>query len=219
MRKHLSQIILGLLFWLLASPIAMAGVTEWQIQWQEDGTLQESVIVSGQPMQNLDASWQRKSEGTQQIYSRTIKSWEDYSRLKDKLPLNIHESNYIFCKATEISSSSQVEEDGLYASLQNTESMNLKINVPGAIQASSAEKTSNNTATWHIKNAGTAFSPSFNLKALTVDGLMLGICILTIGVVVMFIFFVVRMRRVDRIIAETYSLDNVKIEEDEGDLV
>lgn len=217
MRKHLPEIILGLLFLVFLTPVARAGEAEWQIRWQEDGSLQETVSVSGQLVENADSTWQKTSPGDRQVFSRTIKNWQEYNNLKDKLPVKANQSNYIVCTITEIKPDPQAAEGTLYADLSGKQPMNLQIEVPGMIRDSSADQTVQNSAIWQIEKPGTAFSPAFTLKAITLDGWMLGISILTLGVIIMFIFFVGRMRRVDRIIAETYSLDNINIEDDENE--
>jgi hypothetical protein len=50
-------------------------------------------------------------------------------------------------------------------------------------------------------------------KVVNVDGFLLGISILAIGVVGVFIFFVSCLRKVDKIIEEVYSLDNIQIDD------
>jgi len=220
MRKHLPAIILSLCILLLSAGVAMGSEAEWQIKWQEDGSLQEKVVLSAaQPLQNLDASWQSSSSGDQQIYSRTVKDWAEYMRLKDRLPIELQEKSFIVCKATDIKASSQVLEGSLYSSLKDTQAMELKIEVPGIIQANSADKLVDHTAIWQIQKPGTVFNEDFAIKAIVFDGWMLGISILSLGIIVMFLFFISRMRRVDRIIAETYSLDNIVIDDEEDETV
>ncbi len=220
MRKHLPAILLSLCILVLSTGVAMGSEAEWQIKWQEDGSLQEKVVLSAaQPIQNLDASWQSSSSGGQQIYSRTVKDWAEYMHLKDRLPIELQEKSFIVCKATDIKASSQVLEGSLYSSLKDTQAMELKIDVPGIIQANSADELVDHTAIWQIQKPGTVFNEDFALKAIVFDGWMLGISILSLGIIVMFLFFISRMRRVDRIIAETYSLDNIVIDDDEDETV
>ncbi len=218
MRKDIPTIILSLILVLLFSQVALGSQAEWQINWQEDGTLLEKVTVSGLPIQNSDPGWQKSMNGDQIIFTRTIKNWNEYNRLQDKLPLKVAESNYIFCTASKLTASNQLPGGTLYAGLSGIDRMNLKISVPGMITSSSVEPSDKRTVIWAVNNPGQQFNKDFSLKAISVDGFMLGITILTLGVIGLFIFFLGRMRRVNRLIDETYSLDNIVIEDDEIEL-
>lgn len=219
MKKHLPKIIVVSLFWIfLSAGLAVAGEAQWQIGWREDGTLQEKVILSKQlNVKWVDSGWQLSTTGGQQTFTRTVKNWREYNSLHDKLPLEVNQSNYIVCDLTEFKASRQVSNESLYAKLAGTDSMKLQIEVPGMIRNSSADQTSQNLVSWNIEKPGQPLNSAFALQTITFDGWMLGISILTLGVIIMFIFFVGRMRKVDRIIEETYSLDNIKIDEDDLD--
>lgn len=218
MSKHLPILILSMFLLLFSSSAAMAGEAEWQINWQEDGSLQEKVTVYGQAMPNSYNGWQKNIAGEPVIFTRTINNWDEYNSLQDKLPLQVEEKNYVFLKTSKLTAANQPAAGTLYASLSGINSMNLKIDVPGTIINSSVEPSDNQTVIWSINNPGQSFNKDFSLKAITLDGFMLGITILTLGVIGLFIFFLGRMSRVNRLIDETYSLDNVVIEDDEIDL-
>lgn len=215
MRKHLPEVILGLLFLLILTPVARAGEAEWQINWDENGGLQEIVTVTGQPIEYHDSAWQETKKDKMQVFSRTVKDWQAYNHLADKLPVNVNQQNYIFCTVTRIKPEASFAQESLYNNLSGVEILQIKIEVPGSIRAASAQQIVDHTAIWHIKNPGQPFSPNFALKTITFDGWMLGISILSLGVIIMFILFAIRMRKVNKIITETYSLDNILIEEDE----
>lgn len=217
MRKHIPIVILSFFLLLLSSQVALGSQAEWQINWQEDGTLLEKVTVMGMPMENTEPGWQKSSNGDQISFTRTIKNWDEYNRLQDKLPLQVEETNYVFCKTSRLTASNQSPAGTLYAGLSGIDRMNLKISVPGMIISSSAEP-SHKTVIWTIGNPGQRFNKDFSLKGISVDGFMLGITILILGIIGLFIFFIGRMRSVNRLIDETYSLDNIVIEDDETDL-
>lgn len=215
MRKHLPILILSMFLLLFSNNAAMASEAEWQIIWQDDGSLQEKVTVYGQVMPNSYNGWQMDIAGEPVIFTRTIKNWGEYNRLQDKLPLKVEEKNYVFCTISKLTPANQLPAGTLYEGLSGIDRMNLKISVPGMIMDSSVEPGDQKIVTWPINNPGHSFNKGFSLKAITLDGLMLGITILTLGVFCLFIFFLGRMRRVNRLIEETYSLDNVVIEDDE----
>ena len=215
MRKAIPIVILSLCLCLFSGQVALSSQAEWQINWQEDGTLLEKVTVMGMPMQNADPGWQKNRFGDQIIFTRSIKNWNEYNLLQDKLPLQVEERNYVFCTTSKLTPANQITGETLYAELSDIDSMNLKINVPGMIIDSSIKPSEKKTVIWSITNPGQRLTEDFSLKAITLDGFMLGITILSLGVIGLFIFFLGRMRRVNRIIDETYSLDNIVIEDDE----
>lgn len=216
MRKDIPIVILSLFLLLFSGQAALASQAEWQIHWQDDGTLLETVNITDFPIQNADAAWKKTVSGNQIQFTRTVSNWDEYNRLQDKLPLQAAMKNYVFFNYNTLSASEQVAAGSLYASLRDIDKLDVKINVP-IVVSSSVAPSDKQTVVWAIDNPGQRFNKDFSLKAISLDGLMLGISILTVGVFCLFIFFMARMRKVDRLIEETYSLDNVVIEDDEID--
>lgn len=215
MRKDIPIIILSLFLLLYSCQAAQASQADWEINWQEDGTLLETVTVTGLPIQNSDPAWQKSISGDKISFTRTVKTWDEYNRLQDKLPLKAEESSYIFFKISRLTAANHPAAGTLYANLNGIDGMKLRINVPGMIIGSSAEPSDKKIVSWTISNPGQPFDNDFLLKSVSLDGFMLGITILTLGVISLFLFFLGRMRSVNRLIDETYSLDNVVIEDDE----
>lgn len=215
MRKDVPIVILSLLLLLFCSQPALASQAEWQINWQESGVLQETVTVTDLTIQNSEPGWQKSTSGNQTSFTRTVDSWAEYNQLQDKLPLTAADKNYIILNATHLTALDQAAAGTLYAALSGVDSMKLTINVPGMILDSSVEPADKQRVEWAVNNPGQPFANSFSLNVLNLDGFMLGIAILTLGVIGLFFFFIGRMRKVNRLIDETYSLDNVVIEDDE----
>jgi len=217
MRKHIPAIVLSIFMCLLFSRTALAGGTDWQINWQDDGSLQEKVNVTGQELHNVDAGWQTSNAGSEVILSRNIKNWQTYNSLNDKLPLQAKVKNYLCCNLITLTALPDVQKDTLYSSFDPNQSMRLEMNVPGIILENSAAGKDNNTVHWIIKSPGEGLGQDFIIKAIMIDGFGLGITILLLGVIFLAIFFAARMRKVNRIIDETYSLDNIIIEDEDED--
>ena len=215
MRKHIPIVVLSLFMCLLFSRAVLASGTDWQINWQEDGSLQEQVNVTGQELHNVDAGWQTSSTGSEVILSRNIENWEVYNNLADKLPLQAKVNNYLCCNIITLTALPEVQKDTLYSSLDPYQAVRLKMNVPGIILDSSAVGKDNNTIHWIIKSPGENLGQDFIIRAIMIDGFGLGITILILGVIFLAIFFIARMRKVNRIIDETYSLDNIIIEDED----
>lgn len=215
MRKHIPAILFALFLCLYFSPAAMATVN-WQIDWQENGALQEKVVVNGQDMNdNVDASWQKNVSGNDIVFSRSVESWEFYNKLADKLPVQARVKNLFFCNIITLNALPEIQNNTLYSSIAPGQTLQLEMNVPGIILDSSTPQKGKNMVYWEIDNPGNGLGQNFIFQTIMVDGLGLGITILVIGTIILGIVFATRMRKVSRIIDETYSLDNIVIEDEE----
>ncbi|MBP1761932.1 MAG: hypothetical protein H6Q64_1474 [Firmicutes bacterium] len=214
MRKHIPTVLLTLFLCLFFSPAALA-TANWQIDWQENGDLQEKVVVSGQDLNNVDSSWHRNASGNEIVFSRSAENWEAYNKLADKLPVQATVKNLFFCNIITLTALSEIQNNTLYSSLDQNQTLRLEMNVPGIILDSSTAQKEKNVVYWEFKNPGNGFGQDFIFQTIMVDGLGLGITILLVGAIILGVFFAARMRKVNRIIDETYSLDNIVIEDED----
>ena len=214
MNKHIPTVLLALFLCLFFSPVALAAAN-WQVDWKENGALQEKVVVSGQDLNNVESSWQRTASGNEIVFNRSVENWEAYNKLTDKLPVQASVKNLFFCNIITLTALPEIETNSLYSSLDQSQTLRLEMNVPGIILDSSTSQRNENIVYWDIKNPGNSFDQGFTFQAIMVDGLGLGITILLIGAVILGIIFAARMRKVNRIIDETYSLDNIVIDNEE----
>ena len=217
MKKHIPVVFLALFLCLFFSPVALAAAN-WQVDWKENGALQEKVVVSGQDLNNVDSSWQRTATGNEIVFNRSVENWEAYNKLTDKLPVQATVKNLFFCNIITLTALPQIQNNNtLYSSFDQSQTLRLEMNVPGIILDSSTSQRNGNIVYWDIKNPGNSFDQGFTFQTIMVDGLGLGITILLIGAVILGIIFAARMRKVNRIIDETYSLDNIVIDDEEDD--
>lgn len=214
MRKYIPAVFLAVLLCLCFNP-AVYAATHWQIDWGENGTLLEKVTVSGQEALNEGAEWQISRSDNEVIFKRNVADWAAYNELIDKLPLQATVKDLLCCKIITLTALSETVPDTLYASLDENQTMRLEMNVPGIILDSSAAAKDKNTVFWQIEKSGQSIGQDFIFRVIMVDGLGLGISILGLGVIFLAFFFMRRMRKVSQLIDETYSLDNIVIEEDE----
>ncbi len=215
MRKRIPTVLLCLFLCLILCPIASA-TADWQINWQENGGLQEKVEISGPNLHDADGEWQRSASNKGIIFSRSVENWESYNELTDKIPIQARVKDLFCCKIITLTALPEVYPDSLYASLDQSQDMRLEMIVPGIIIDSTAIEDES-MVYWEINNPGMSFDQDFIIQAIMVDGFGLGITILAIGSIILAIFFAVRMRKVNRLIDETYSLDNIVIEDEEND--
>ena len=217
MRKSFHLLIWLLVFLAFLPGGAYAGSIDWQIIWQENGNLQEEVRISGRTVLPRDSNWERSQEGSQQILRREVNSWSSYKQLEDRLPLEARQSNYILYKQTEVEISIP-EAEGLFQQLNGLNGFNLTIKVPGIISGSSADRIDESLATWILPNSEEFLEKTTIIKVITVDGLLLGIVILLLGLLIIVIKFLKRLKNVEQIIEEEYSLEKTKFNaQKEGD--
>ena len=215
MRKHIPTIFISFLLSLILCPIAYATV-DWQINWEENGGLQEKVVISGQGQYNAGTQWQKSGSGKEVVFSRNVENWEIYNELTDKIPVQAKVKDLFCCRMITLTALPEIQPNTLYTGLEQNQDMRLKMHIPGIIIDSNAVAEDKSIVYWEINNPGTSFDQDFFLQAIMVDGLGLGITILAIGAIILAIFFAARMRKVNRLIDETYSLDNIVIEDEEN---
>lgn len=214
MRKFIPAIVLIVMLCFCFSPAAFA-VTYWQIDWEESGALQEKVILNQQEMVNTGADWQTSHAGSEIILSRNVADWKAYNDLTDKLPLQAAVKDLLCCKLITLTALPEASNGILYSNIDPNQNLHLVMNVPGIVLDSVGATKNENEFYWEIKDPMQGFGQDFVFRAIIIDGMGLGISILILGTLTLAIFFIGRMRKVNRLIDETYSLDNIVIEDED----
>ncbi len=205
MNKYIRPcIILALVFLVVLPRVVVASDVEWQLLWQENGILQEEVKITGRDIVPRDHDWNISREGNRYLLTREVKNWSSYQESQDRLPIKIRQSNYIVFKQTEI----DISEDagGLFAQLNDLNGFHLTMVVPGIITGRYGDRISESSSNWAFSSNAELLNEKRILKFITVDGLLLGIGILFLGLLVIVIKFMKHLKKVDRIIEEEYSL-------------
>lgn len=187
---------------------ASASDIQWQIRWMDNGTLQEQVRVLEPDIIPEDSSWQRSKEGDQFVLRREVKNWSSYQELQHRLPLQVKQKNYIVFKQVEVGIDNGQSKE-LFQQLKGSKSLDLTLNVPGIIIGNSADNADESNATWAFSDSAELLQETSLLKVITVDGLILGIEILVAGLLIILIKFFRRLKKVDQIIEEEYSLTKI----------
>jgi len=209
MRKHFLPIImLTLIFIGTLTNGASASDIQWQIRWMDNGTLQEQVRVLEPDIIPEDSSWQRSKEGDQFVLRREVKNWSSYQELQYRLPLQVKQKNYIVFKQVEVGIDNGQSKE-LFQQLKGSKSLDLTLYVPGIIIGNSADNADESNATWAFSDSAELLQETSLLKVITVDGLILGIEILVAGLLIILIKFFRRLKKVDQIIEEEYSLTKI----------
>jgi len=198
------SIIFALILMIILPGVATASDASWQLHWRDDGSLQEEVRISDHDIVPEDTNWQRNREGDQYIFQREVKNWSIYQELKDRLPVEVQQNNYIIFKQAEIKTSG-LQVGGLFGELSPTDNLHLTLIVPGIITGSSANLVEESRASWVFIGGEQLVQQTGLIKFVTVDGLLLGIGILFLGLLGVVVHFVIRLKRVNRIIEEEYG--------------
>lgn len=218
MNTRILRILFLALGLILAYPgYAAASEIKWQLIWSEDGHLYEIVQVPG----NLEdipamANWNLVRDGELSKYSREISDWQTYQTQKDKLPLKVEQKNYFYYQKTSLMSDKEYGSDW-FDQLNRENSLELTIKVPGLIFASNADEQSSPTAVWHFSQGTDLYDKDQLMNVIHIDGLLLGITIVGLGLVIGGSIFLRRLTKVDQIIAEEYGLPkqtNKRIDEE-----
>jgi hypothetical protein len=211
MRKRFyATMILSLLLMQIILPLrsAAAGSMEWQLRWQNDGTLQEEIHISGPNLMPADSNWNTIPEGDRYTLSRAVKNWGSYEQMQDKLPVQVQTKNYFIFKKVEIITDPE-SASGLFQFINDADKINLSITVPGFIIGSSGEKIGESTAKWTVNHAELLQNQKL-MTVITVNGLLLGIGILIAGLLIVAGIFFRYLRKANRIIEEEYALAKIK---------
>jgi hypothetical protein len=99
---------------------------------------------------------------------------------------------------------------GLFQQISDTDNLSLKITVPGFITGGSGERIDESTARWLNITQADLLQPKEMMTVFTVDGLLLGIVILFLGMIFVVIKFLRQLKKADQIIAEEYSLTKIR---------
>lgn len=204
--------ILTLIFLMILPRLTAASDVNWQIIWQEDGRLQEEVKITGRDIVPIDQDWNIRHEGDQYILSREVGNWSSYQQSKDKLPLQLKQSNYIVFKQTKLDISDYTE--GLFSQLNSLNGFHLTMTVPGFIFGRYGERIDEFSSSWLFANSTELIPGNKILEFVTIDGLLSGIVIFSVGLFAVVINFVRRLKKADQIIEEEFSIEEASAEQD-----
>jgi hypothetical protein len=200
-----------LLFFLIfiIAPNAQAN-TKWEILWNDDDSLMETVAtdeqVSFQPN-----GWQLSVKEGKASYHREIKDWQEYAQLGDRLPLAVSVKDYLLFKSIAFKAQAFDPQDDTLAGFVGTGPLDISISVPGLIRSGSADEVKDLTAVWHLNNLTDLHSRGNMLLVDTFDGFLLGLLLILLGIVIIGLTYLSRVRRTHKLIEQEYSLENLTL--------
>ncbi len=224
MNKYILAIFMVWLIVLGFTPAALAGQYEWQLVTDQQGNIHETLsIQDSEPSLNTDGWDSSSGDGILKL-ERVHRDWYQYSAKSNGLPIKTEVKNYLIFSTTTLSYDNQSNQHNLFNELVSNVDGDISIQAAGIIQESSASEANNldqdPTAIWHLtaeqgKNT-VAQAPIF-LQVITFNGLVISLTILLFGFIGITIWYLTYIRRVNKLIAEEYSLTNIEklLEKDE----
>ncbi len=200
---------------LVFTPVAWAGQYQWQVSTDEQGNIHESISIQGVESELNIAGWNSQDGEGSLILERNHKDWYEYSRASNGLPLLAEIKNYLIFSST-ILNYQPGNESSLFEELVSSADGEIIIQANGIIQKSSATQIDNldqdPTATWNLLSGQTleGLEGTIFLQVLHLNGLLISMIILLFGFIGITIWYMTYIRRVNKLIAEEYSLDDIE---------
>lgn len=220
MRKNFPILLLLTAVVLLATagPLLAAEAPLWQLTLRDDGTITEKVTVPAAADLKPDG-WKVVTADGQLVAQRTVKDWASYTQLTDRLPLQIDKQNRLIWQDVEIDKQgSQASAAGLAATVLANDQSRIMFTVPGFIDQNVGNQLDADQVEVTALELNKLADGQSVLQMTILNGLMLGISLFVLGFLVVVIVFMNRIRRVNRMIEEEYSLEKAaqQLEEEES---
>jgi hypothetical protein len=211
------MVIFLILFLFTFNSTALAGEYQWEIVVDQYGEITERVSLQDVNMTLNTEGWKQLDDNGENVLERSHKDWAEYDKTGNGLPLSVKSKNYVvFTLLTLTYDSNKKSEAELFNQLTSSVNGSIKYQSTGIIQESSANHVNNLSkdpqAVWNVKAGQATFfqeSPFF-LKVTFVNGVMISIIILFFGFLGITIWYLIYVRRVNKIIEEEYSIDNIE---------
>lgn len=184
----------------------------WTMKWQSNQVLIET--VSGDDLSILEKSygWQEAS-GTPGVMTRTTQDWTTYDSLQQRLPLQTREKNYFLFKTIRLQPDSPVQSNSTLQQLFQKHNGSIVIEVPGFIKdytATEVKPTADGfTATWKVDAGSGPETIILGITAIILNVLPIVITSLAVAWLIIWILFRRQVKRMNQLIEEEYSLDNL----------
>lgn len=202
-----------ILLWFIILAVAppAAAATQWEITWQDNNNLLETVLIKKDTASFQPPGWKyaQTAEGLQ--FRRSVKDWQVYDRQADKLPIKVAVRDYLLFKTITFKALPADAPAHTLAGLAQMQPMDLSISVPGLIRTGSADEVKEVTAVWHLKDANELHNRGQMLVVNTFDGFLLGMLILILGILIIGLVFISRVRKTHKLIDQEYSLENLTL--------
>ncbi|NLW91044.1 MAG: hypothetical protein GXY34_05535 [Syntrophomonadaceae bacterium] len=208
MRRNFPILLLLVAFVLftVTGSLAAAEVPSWELTLRDDGRIAERVTLSVGTSYEAD-EWNNLQSSDPLVLERVVNDWPAYMEFKDRLPLQMLQKNYIIWQDVEINKNSAVSSTGAAAAVLSQDNSKIIFRVPGIINAHAGNQVTEEQVEVSALEARKLADGQAFIQATTFDGLMMGIVLFVLGFLVVGIVFMNRIRKVNRLIEEEYSLE------------
>ncbi|HOB12310.1 MAG TPA: hypothetical protein PLM20_07740 [Syntrophomonadaceae bacterium] len=216
MRKQICFTLLLVSLLLVYTSPALGQRVDWNLTWQDDGSIVETVSLEKINLLPDTGEWQSSTDPNGRlILTRQIAGWEEYRKLSDRLPLSIQSRNFLVLQTAVINSEDfAAAPGGLYQQIAAVPDAQLSIKIPGIIRDHSADLiVDSQEAVWKLSRLDHLTTEDLLLKATVFDGLLIAVLLVGGAVIVIGMWFLRGIRRANQLIEEEYSLDNITLEE------
>ncbi|MGI5912494.1 MAG: hypothetical protein ACOX6E_07950 [Syntrophomonadaceae bacterium] len=212
MKKYFPVAITVLFLLLVSCSLLYAGnLAAWNIKWNYDSSLDETVAIQGYKV-TIDAKgWDTLHSDQKTILTRHVTDWNEYSKLPDQLPLEVRQHNFWLIKLSNITMVNKLNTGSLLEQLKDSgANFDIKIEVPGIVVNSNADKEGYFSAAWNYDSGKV-----MKLTTLEFNWLALLLVLFLLSALIVFLIFLRRIKSMEQFIAYEYSLE--KAVEELGD--
>lgn len=213
MNKYFPFVLSLLFIWMIMPLPVAASQSMWQLDMRDDGGITEKISIKEQDDPSANQEWNSSKEEGTIILDREVKDWQAYQALAQRLPVKAQVKNYILFKTTTMTIQDERTAVDFLNRIAASGDGKLVIRVPGVIGDNTADEVKEMAASWDLHRLAQMDEGQKLLEATTLDGFMIGVVLFGTGFLVVMIVFMSNMSRVNRLISDKYSLENLEAED------
>lgn len=186
---------------------------EWEIKVYDNHTINETVTIFNNEISTNTSDWKKTISGDTTILTRTVDDWAAYNALADKLPIEAQIRSFVFWHKNSLGVTGDGAPAGsVFSQIKNLPGISIIISVPGYITDSSGDRISEMSTAWEFDNIEALNEGEVMLQAVTFEGFLIGIAVFLLGLLIIGVVYIRRMKQVDRMMEAEYSLENIEID-------
>ncbi|MBO8158030.1 hypothetical protein [Thermosyntropha sp.] len=182
-------------------------MVDWQVILHDDRKVKEKIIVN-EPTREIAEFFGIKNDLNQEklVKERTAASFEEYAGLSRSFPLKVEIENRFLWDRYFIESNYK-ENETLDFLINESDIIKFSIKIPGVIKSTCDGIKQGDAVVWKITDQK---KPVIGVEALVPNGFNIALIILGIGFMLAIFYLINSIVKVNRIIEEEYSLDNIE---------
>ncbi|HNX29490.1 MAG TPA: hypothetical protein PKN87_08825 [Syntrophomonadaceae bacterium] len=216
--KRCIGVVMFLIFFIIFSPLygeaENKNEVEWEIKAYDNHTIKETVKIYNNEIIPDTPTWEKSVSGEATILTRTVDNWSSYNELNDKLPIEAQTRNFFLWQKISLLVTADKAPDGsVFAQTKDMQGIKITILVPGYIAASNGNRVDEMSTTWELDKMEALTEGEVMLQAITFDGFLIGLIGFLLGLIIIGIVYIIRVKKVEQMMETEYSLENINLEE------